>query len=202
MPSFRTAASVEKKAIATRVKGLFLRGAYSNVSDVSELARWENLQSLNLEETGVTDISPLAKLRLVSLNLKKTPVGSLEPIRGMTSLEGLYLSRVECDLSPVASLPNLTHLDLSFTTIPDLSLVAGLSKLVKLDLWGCTVTDLGPLAGKPIADLSLTHMPVKPDLRPLFETPALGRLCLIGTQADDAQVAALQAKLPDLYVSR
>ena len=43
-----------------------------------ELAAFENLVSLNLEETGVTDLSPLAKLPLLSLNLKSSKVTSLE----------------------------------------------------------------------------------------------------------------------------
>lgn len=190
------------RAIARNVKGLFLRGAYSNVSDISELARFENLAVLDLSNTGVTDLWPLAKLPLVSLNIKDTKVGSLEPLRSMRSLRGLFLSRLTCDLSPVAELVDLTHLDLSFTPIPDLALVSRLAALDNLDLWGTAVTDLGPLAGKPLRTLGLNYLQAKPDLTALLELPSLAWLSLTGTPVDGAQLQALQAKLPGLHVSR
>lgn len=189
------------RSIAHKVTGLYLRGAYSNLTDIRELARFEKLTRLFLEETGVTDITPLAGLRLVFLKLSQTPVTSIEPLRGMTTLEGLYLSRVKCDLAPIAGLTNLTNVDLSGTDLQDLGLLAGLDQLVKLDLWGCAVTDLGPLAGKPLERLSLNYLPVTPDLRALFDVPTLGALDLVGTKVDEAQLADLRAKLPDLYVN-
>ena len=187
---------------ASNIHGLYFRGSYSNLSDITLLAQFPKLLWLGLEETGVSDLTPLAKHALTYLNINRAQVTSIEVLRGKTSLEGLHLQQFPGDMSPVSTLVNLEHLTLSFTGIKDLSLIAPLTKLVTLDLWGCKVTDLRPLAGKPLRSLSLSHMGVEPDLRPLMAIPSLTSLSLHGTGVDPTQLADLQAKLPDLYVSR
>jgi len=120
----------------------------------------------------VTDLSPLAGMPLVQLDLRGTPVTALAPLRGMplkelyltlctgitdlSPLEGmplefLYLSGCKnvTDLRPLKGMP-LTRLGLNGTKVSDLSPLAGM-KLVALDLGGCTgITDLSALKGMPL----------------------------------------------------
>jgi hypothetical protein len=190
------------RSIAKNVAGLYLRGAYSGVSDLSELATWENLRALSVESTGVTDLSPLSDLPLEYLDVRDTPITSLEPIRKMTSLRHLRAGRFQGDLSPIADLVHIEVLDIAFTKVTDLRLLSKLTKLRKLDLWGTAVTDFAPLQGKPLETLDLNYMQDKPVLTPLGDIPTLAWLSLTGTPVDEAELAALQKRLPNLNVSR
>jgi hypothetical protein len=190
------------RSIAKNVAGLYLRGAYSGVSDLSELTGWENLRALSVESTGVKDLSPLSDLPLEYLDVRETPITSLEPIRKMTSLRHLRAGRFQGDLSPIADLVQIEVLDITFTKVTDLHLLSKLTKLRKLDLWGTAVTDFAPLVGKPLDTLDLNYMKGKPVLTPLGEIPTLGWLSLTGTPVDEAELADLQKRLPNLNVSR
>lgn len=190
------------RSIAKNVAGLSLRGAYSNVSNLSELAGWDNLRELSVEGTAVTDLSPLSGLPLEALDVRKTPITSLEPIGKMTSLRNLRVGHYQGDPSPIADLVNVEVLDIAFTKVTDLGVIARLSKLRNLDLWGTAVVDLEPLVGKPLDTLGLNYMPGKPVLTPLGEIPTLGWLSLTGTAVDEAQLLELQKRLPNLTISR
>jgi hypothetical protein len=190
------------RSIAKNVAGLYLRGSYSNVSDLSELATWDNLRHLSVEGTAVTDLSPLSGLPLEFLDVRDTPITSLDPIRTMTSLKHLRVGRFRGDLSALADLVNVEVLDISFTKVTELGVLAKLSKLRNLDLWGTAVVNFEPLVGKPLDTLGLNYMSGKPVLTPLEEIPTLGWISMTGTAVDEAQLAELQKRLPNLNVSR
>jgi hypothetical protein len=190
------------RSIAKNVAGLYLRGAYSGVSDLSELTGWENLRALSVESTGVKDLSPISDLPLEYLDVRETPITSLEPIRKMTSLRHLRAGRFQGDLSPIADLVQIEVLDITFTKVTDLRLLSKLTKLRKLDLWGTAVVDFAPLVGKPLDTLDLNYMKGKPVLTPLADIPTLGWLSLTGTPVDEAELADLQKRLPNLTISR
>ena len=80
----------------------------------------------------VSTIEPLRGLLINHLDLRKTKVESLEPLRGMTSLQ---------------------RLDIDSTRVANLDPLRGL-KLRALRLHYCPVTNLSPLADQPLEELT------------------------------------------------
>ncbi len=91
--------------------------AERDISDLSPLAIFINLASLNLYGTGISDLSPLKKLS----GLKILDIGNCAEVD---------------DISPVSSLKNLENLDLSYTSVSSLKPVESLKRLKRLVLEG------------------------------------------------------------------
>ncbi len=121
----------------------------TELTDVSPLAGLTGLQTLWLHNTQVSDLSPLAGLSgLQTLYLGNTQVSDLSPLARLTGLQTLYLNYTQVsDVSPLAGLTGLQRLRLDFTPVSDVSPLAGLTGLRKLDLDNTQVLDVSPLAG-------------------------------------------------------
>ena len=131
------------------MKTLDLNG--TGVSDISALATLTQLKTLDLNGTGVSDISVLATLtKLERLYLNGTGVSDVSALANLTKLERLDLSDTGfSDISALANLTKLWELDLRGTGVSDVSALANLTKLWELDLRGC-----------PLSHASrLTHIP-------------------------------------------
>ena len=100
-------------------------------------------------DSGLLDISPLAGLPLVELNLNLTAVKNLQPLAGMP-LKILEMAGTKVrDLTPLHNLESLEKLDCGGTPVSDLSPLHGLTKLIWLWMDGCPgVRDLAPLQGR------------------------------------------------------
>ncbi len=126
---------------------------------------------LDLSKHGaITDISCLAGLRIVELNLSDTAVADLTPLRGMP-LRKLHVSRTQVvDLDPVQGMP-IRVLDLGGTKIDNLKPLSGLP-LDELNLESCSnLSDIRPLHGLPLKVLKAgRHTPIT-DLTPLKGMP-------------------------------
>jgi Leucine-rich repeat (LRR) protein len=86
---------------------------------------------------------------LQSLNLSRTKVTDLEPLKGLTALQfNLSLTKFT-DLGPLKELGALQSLYLSGTNLTDIEPLKGLTALELLDLSGTNVTDLGPVYDLP-----------------------------------------------------
>lgn len=147
----------------------------------------ESLRSLDLSNTQVSDLSPLAGMTaLGTLLLDNTQVSDLSPLAGMTGLESLRFSRTKVsDLSPIAGLTRLRSLWLSSTQVSDLSWIGGLTGLRTLTCDHTHIRDLSPLAGLIRLDwLSLDGTQVD-NLSPLARLTDLETLMLMGTQVND-----------------
>jgi Leucine-rich repeat (LRR) protein len=109
------------------------------------------------------------------------------------------------DLAPLAGLRRLASLELYGAPVSDLSPLAELPAMreaERLDLSGTAVASLAGIEAAPkLRDLRLIGAPVR-DVAPLGELDRLQVLWLAGTQVDDAQVAELQRRLPDLEIVR
>ena len=131
----------------------------TQVTDLTPLAEFTTVQSLNLARTGVTDLSPLAGLTsLQSLDLCLTPVIELTPLGQLNALRLLDLtSTLVTDLRPLARLAALQVLNLAGTLVTDLRPLAGLTAIRVLDLTRTPLTDLTPLAA--LANLDSLVLP-------------------------------------------
>ncbi|GAB6166052.1 hypothetical protein JCM19992_20520 [Thermostilla marina] len=137
---------------------------------------------LSINDPNVTDISPLADLPLIALDLFSCGVSDLSPLKGKP-IQRLGLDRTKVtDLSPLAGMP-LEILYASETEISDLSPLAGCRTLKQLNLARTKVSDLSPLRGLPLETLWLNDTPVS-DLSPL-QGSSLVSLTIAGTKVKD-----------------
>ncbi len=143
----------------------------ANITDLTGLEHAPQLRYLRIVYNQITDLSPLAGLRLEELWLWDNQVS---------------------DLSPLAEMATLTHLDLGYNRISDLSPLSNLTNLEWLELQGNSITDVTPLANltrlnlltiennlivdhSPLDTLSLEHFTYDQicDLAPLPLQPRL-----------------------------
>jgi dipeptidyl aminopeptidase/acylaminoacyl peptidase len=123
----------------------------------------------------LSDLTPLAGLKLRELRCDWTEVADLTPLRGMPlvtlSLEGTRVS----DLRPLggAGMP-LQELSLRSTPVSDLSPLQGLP-LESLDVTGTRVTDLSPLRQMALQSLECDFVPER-DAAVLRALPTLAQI--------------------------
>ena len=105
------------------------------------------------------------------------------------------------DLSPLARLPYLQVIELSFNRITDLSPLATLSNLTALYLSNNEIADVSPLADLPnLRTLVLNYNQIS-DVSPLASLPSLTGLALCSNQLSDISALAAFENLTFLTLS-
>ena len=176
---------------------------HTGVTDLTPLKGLQNLRGLNLQNRGVTDLTPLTGMQnLAWLELQNTEVTDLTPLKGMPKLRRLELQNSKVtDLTPLKGLPNLRKLYLQNTKVADLTPLKGMPNLWWLYLQNTEVTDLTPLEGMPeLAELRLRNTKVT-DLTPLKGLPELWGLFLSNTGVTDLTPLKGMPELKELYLS-
>jgi Leucine-rich repeat (LRR) protein len=153
-----------------------------------------NVRSLSLQRIGVVDLSPLAVLPLVYLQVNETHVKDLSVLRSPVLSNSLRILRVAdsysiTDFSPIAACTNLESLDLYHTALADLSILKGM-KLHDLVVGGTAVSDIAALAGMPLEGIYLASTKVT-DVSPLLKCPTLKRIILPSDAEDITSLRAL-----------
>ena len=139
----------------------------SQITDISGIENFTNLEELDVSFHAISDISPLAGLvKLTSLSLGGNPVADITPLAGLVNLGWLTLFNCQAeDYGPLANLTKLGGLLMEYSTISDVSMLSGLTDLSWLGLANTAVSDISPLstlvnlkklqlAGCPITDYS------------------------------------------------
>lgn len=140
-----------------------------------------------LPECGISDISFLGSWPLLSLDLQANPVDDISPLKGMMTLQELFLERTNVrDLTPLFGL-QIRNMYLSNTPVVDLMPLAEMP-LESLNLVGTGVHDVLPLSRSPIRMLWLSETPVE-DITPLMACP-LESLTLHRTPVADISALA------------
>jgi len=182
------------------------RGIRSQMSDLSPIIvflKGAEIPTLDLSESRVQDISPLAHLSsLLILDLTATLVQDISPLAHLSSLQILNLNETQVqDISPLAQLSSLHTLDLNDTQVQNISPLAHLSSLGNLDLSETHINDISPLAQlSSLEDLDLSETQVE-DIKPLAQLSSLRNLKLSGTQVQDISPLAQLSSLEDLDLS-
>ncbi len=127
----------------------------TNVSSLSAPAECTTLVSLKISRTRVSDMSPVANLQLTTFEARATPIGSIEPLRGMPLGRLCVDSTLVATLEPVRGM-QLTNLAVGWTPISDLSPV-DVSRLSDLILAGSRVADISPLRERLLTALDIQH---------------------------------------------
>ena len=183
-----------------------LKLIHNQITDITPLAQLKNLTVLDLWANQITDITPLAQLKnLTSLNLGKNQVADISSLAQLDLVWLSLLGNQLVDISPLAQLKNLTVLDLSSNQIADITPLAQLENLTKLYLLRNQLVDISPLAQlKNLNTLWLTSNRIE-DISPLVSNTSLGRNDFVtlegnplSTQARNEQIPALKARGVDI----
>ena len=129
--------------------------------------------ALDLSDTMVLDLSPLAGAPIAALNVSgignRSELTDIGPLRGFALVE-LNISNTEvADLAPLREMHTLEKLNLAGSKVTDLAALAEL-QLKTLSFQGCPISDLTPIHKMPLEDISLRQTRVA-DLAPLIGMP-------------------------------
>ena len=196
---------IDLLAVCVNLVELEIVGATLSNEQLAALAGLTKLESLNLYENRISDLSPIARLtNLRTLDISVNRISDLSPIARLTNLRTLDISRnpiADLRLRPVIELPNLTALSARDIGLTDLRPLAGLVNLQYLALWRNQIEDLSPLAGLVrLQDLDLSGNQIE-DLSPLLDNVGIGagdKIDLRANQLSDISrnqhVPALEAR--------
>ena len=130
----------------------------------------EGLLSLDLGDTKIADLSPLAGMPLGELNLTNcTSATDLAPLRGMPLVRLVLDNALVTSVEPLRGMKSLDTLQLHGTPVTDLSPLEGL-QIHHLNLDSCRVSSLAPLRGMPLEELDISATAIT-DLSPLTGMP-------------------------------
>jgi Leucine-rich repeat (LRR) protein len=164
-----------------RLHGAFLR------------ARRDPDATPRVAERGVDRAPPFAHDSV--LDLTRTAVKDIEPLRKATRLKTLLLSSRVDDLRALKGLRELRHVDLTGAPVTDLSPLKTLVHLEQLVADNVGLRDLTVVAGlKELHTLSVAHNRELSSIKPLSSLTALTSLTLADTSIKDlTPLAALPA---------
>lgn len=121
------------------------------ITDITPLAKLENLATLCIDGTAVTDLSCLTgseKLNNLSVDNMEQPLQT-ESLSALTQLQRLSVIGMELNnIAFVQNMSELTVLDASDNQITDISALAGCETINELTLSNNPIEDLEPLRGK------------------------------------------------------
>jgi serine/threonine protein kinase/Leucine-rich repeat (LRR) protein len=161
--------------------------------DCSVFTGSKNIHRLDLQGSGVANLSPLENLPLESLDVRETPVSDLSALNSPVlrdSLTELRLWKTKVtDFSPVAGCSKLTMFDAADTQLSDLSIIKGM-KLHDLLIERTAVADVSVVAGMPLANLAIGGTPVI-DISALLKCPTLTSIVLPQGAVDVKSLHAL-----------
>lgn len=118
------------------------------LEDISCLKYAENLKTCYLNNTNISDLTPIADLK----NLKKLyiyddeKIADISALKNLTQLAILNISGTKVtDITSLATLKNLERLDISKTDITNISAIGNLKDLKWLNMNDTKVTDISAL---------------------------------------------------------
>ncbi|MCC6511521.1 MAG: leucine-rich repeat domain-containing protein [Pirellulaceae bacterium] len=122
-------------------------GKGKGIKSLAGLEHCVAVQEIDLENNEITDLTPMAGLKLVqSLTLTKNKIESIAPLAELERLQYLELSgNAVSDLTPLTKMTNMRSLYLSNNKIAKIEVVKGLKKVWSLYLDGNPVEDLTPV---------------------------------------------------------
>ena len=147
-------------------------------------------------------VTEMATLTSIAIQEQEKGVSDLTGLDHAINLTELYLydSHSISDISPVASLTNLTSLGLGGNPISDISPVAGLTNLTSLGLGHNQISDISPVADLTnLTSLGLGHNQIS-DISPVAGLTNLTSLYLRGNPISDISPVAGLTNLIELYL--
>lgn len=195
------------------------------IDDISVVENWPKLDRLILTTPNLKSIKPLGKcMKLVSLIINNSDVTDFSPLENITGLQALSIDRhkgttVSIDSTFLSPLKNLTWLDMdkhdcdfgqigskkiwkmsiSSKSLSDLSFLKDCNRLWQIHLYDCNISDISALSGKKFNILCLSKNPLV-DLSPLKDCD-MYRLEINDTNVTDLSPILDIKGLHDVYLS-
>lgn len=152
-------------------------------------------------ETVPPEVATIVGLR--TLDLSRTKVSDLEPLKGMTTLESLQLSQTAVsDISPLQRMTALRRLSLYNTNVTDLAPLSELTAMQYLTLVRTGVSDLSPLQDMIALESLRIDATAVSDLSPVRKMSFLERFSLDGTSVSDLSPLRKIRALRELWLSQ
>lgn len=173
------------------------------ITDPQDFAALDSLESLNLENTGLTTLSYVPDKQLRSLHVTHNPLKTLDFIGDFARLHVLDISDTDVtDLGPVTTLERLEDLRFASTPVADLSTLTAMRSLQTIAGSGSQVADIAPLGTLPnLRELILTTDKVI-SLEPLKHIETLESLAVSGPGTSDLSALSDLKRLRDLRIYR
>lgn len=171
------------------------------ISDLTVAASLTNLKFLAIEETDVTDLSPLGELdALTELDIGTIPAADLDSIAG-TNIEYLVMNAVPAEhYEALYTLP-LKKLVMHSYSADDIDTVSQILTLEQLTIYGYPYNTLEVLLGLTnLKSLDITGGGVR-TLEGIEELTALQTLTIGDTQVTDLTPLLQNTKLSYLYIT-
>lgn len=167
------------------------------LDSLSPVARFTQLEMLELSRLSTGDLSPLAELgALQHLGLNYMPVSDFSPLSGLPFLGRLYLNALDnTDLRGVFNLPELTYLTVENSDFVSFSGLGEVPQLKTLRLGDCPkIESFDGLQNTLIETIEVTSFysgyPIVSDLSALASVPSLQQLSLPNAAVSDVSPLA------------
>lgn len=117
-----------QKADMEKIKKLGLSG--NDISDISFLEYFPNLEELRLDNNKISDLKPLESLtKLKKLSIQNNGLTDISSISKVSTLKDLYLNGNQIsDVSPISNLSNLEYLFIANNNISEIGSLAKIAK--------------------------------------------------------------------------
>jgi serine/threonine protein kinase/Leucine-rich repeat (LRR) protein len=158
--------SVSEIAGLERLKILDLSGNPITNNALKQINTLTSLESLDLGDTAISDLSILKEMNLKSLSIFNLKLMDCDGLEELTSLERLITTGVnnsitETGLSKIVKLSKLRELRIMGGDFSDLSVLKELTSLTYLDLCACHIDSLEGLVGMNLTTLFFDNTQVK-----------------------------------------
>lgn len=134
-----------------------------------------SLECLRINNSKVSDLSPLKNLKLKVLVIKNSSVTDLSPLNSISTLEVLDVSQSKVSSLQTIQKLSLKTLVISNTQVSDLSPITNMP-LAYLDLHNTPVMDISPLKSLPLQAITFSENRVKNGLDVLNDIRVLQRI--------------------------
>jgi internalin A len=168
-----------------------------------ELKKLEKLTIRDLEISNIEALGVLTNLEYLVIHpdIYKILNASLNVPRNVSS-RGDKMKTEPLDMSSLANLTKLYHLDISFLKAKDYKFLEKLSRLKYLELIGTDISDIKPLSGIiNLEYLGLNGTEIE-DISPLANLKNLRELHIRNTSITDEQIKELKKALPELKIEK
>jgi Leucine-rich repeat (LRR) protein len=122
-----------------------------SIDNLKALIKLPHLRSLKINDTKITDVTPLKKLRhLKEIDLSKNPISDLTPLQNLHELTFIYLNNTPIEnLEWLAKLKQVKVLDISSTSIKNIKELSEVSHLEKLIAYNTKINNIKALEDLP-----------------------------------------------------
>ncbi len=188
--------TIEQLATCTKLQTLNL-ASNSNIADNNNsISKMTALSTLNLSNTGMTNIDTLNELiatkknKMAILDLSDNGLANIEGLENLTTLQNLAIANEKLtdeNIAKLNTLTNLKTLNINGNQIKNIDALSELSQLKYLYFNNNMVESLEPIRGKMFYDLEFTGNKVK-DISPLSSHRTINNLKMDNNQIEDVTI--------------